>query len=426
MTQQYYGPPVQQPVQAPQGYATYPPQQQPQVYQQPTPNQGFGQPQVYQQPYGQQVPMQPPVPAGPPLPQGTLDDFYNQRAVGAGKGLSWNQKPDGYRYIGVVTKTPTNADVFVDTQPAQQGGQPKQNRDGSYKYVLQVQLRIAWLDQFQQFTYPDQDARLFLRGGLRDEVTRAMHESGDEGVPKEGALVDVTLTGRKPGNNIATNIFAVVYRPAGTWENDPQYGQFAPALLGGQAAANTAPQQQAPVQYGGAPQQNQAPYQPQPAQAPAQGVQGYGQAAPNPQQYAQPYPQSAPVAGPAPQYGGQAYDPNTQQQSAPAPSYDQQMQAQGGQYLPGGGQPGYAPNTQPVQANAAAGDPNTQQGQMQLPYGGPQGGPAPAGQMPAGGPGPQGPAPQAQPGTTGSALDPARQQLLARITNQQQPQQQQG
>lgn len=404
MTQQpYYGPPAQQPGQAPQGYATYPPQQpayNPNVPHNPG---AYGQqaPQGYapQPPYGQQAPMQQaPVPAGPPLPQGTLDDFYNQRSVGSGKGLSWNQKPDGYRYVGVVTKTPGNADVFVDTQPAAQGGMPKQNRDGSYKYVLQVQLRIAWLDQFQQFTYPEQDARLFLRGGLRDEVTRAMHEAGAEGVPQEGALIDVTLTGRKPGNNIATNIFAVVYRPAGTWENDPQYAPFAPQLLGGQA-----PQ----------PNPQQAPYQ---QQAPAQYA-APAQAAPNPQQYAQQaydpnqYAQAAllPQGQAAPQYGQPAYDPNTPQPSAPV-------------------------NPGPAPSQPAAYDPNNPQypqgRQQQLPYApqGPQGGPAPQGpsQMPAGGPGPQGPQPQ--PGTTGSALDPARQQLLARITNQQaqQPPQQQG
>ena len=415
MTQQYYGPPAQQPQGQPQGYATYPPQQQapyapaPQGY---APQQGYAPaPQ-----YGQQGPMQPPVPQGPPLPQGTLDDFYNQRSVGAGKGLSWNQKPDGYRYIGVVTKTPGNGDVFVDTQPAAQGGMPKQNRDGSYKYVLQVQLRIAWLDQFQQFTYPEQDARLFLRGGLRDEVTRAMHEAGAEGVPTEGALIDVTLTGRKPGNNIATNIFAVVYRPAGTWENSAEYGSFAQALLSGAPA----PQPNQYLQQ----QMQQAPYQqPQSAPAPVQGVPGYGQANPNPQQYAQPYPQpsgttpQAAVAGPAPQYGGQAYDPNTQP-----------VQANAAAGYPN--QPSAPVNQGPAPSQPAAYDPNAQQGQMQLPYAAPnspQGGPAPAqgpSQTPAGGP-----APQPQPGTTGSALDPARQQLLARITNQQpqqQPQQPQG
>ena len=392
MTQQYYGPPAQQPQGQPQGYATYPPQQQapyapaPQGY---APQQGYAPaPQ-----YGQQAPMQPPVPQGPPLPQGTLDDFYNQRSVGAGKGLSWSQKPDGYTYVGVVTKTPGNGDVFVDTQPAAQGGQPKQNRDGSYKYVLQVQLRIAWMDQFQQFTYPEQDARLFLRGGLRDEVTRAMHEAGDEGVPKEGALIIVTLTGRKPGQQIATNVFAVEYHRPGTWEQHfPQYTH----LLQQQAPQQQ--MQQAPAQYGGAPQQ--APYQ-QPQSAPApQGVPGYGQANPNPQQYAQAEhaaPQGYAPQPAAPQYGPQAYDPN--QPSAPV-------------------------NQGPAPSQPAAYDPNAQQGQMQLPYAAPnspQGGPAPAqgpSQMPAGGP-----APQPQPGTTGSALDPARQQLLARITNQQAQQQ---
>lgn len=376
---QTYDPNQQQyPQQAPQGYG-YAPQgpayaPPPNQYQQQVPNgyQSYGQ---------QQPPQQPPQPQGA---KGSLEDFYGQPSQGAGKGLTWNQVPNGYTYVGVVQRTPTDGDLFQDSDP--KSGQLKTWKDGSPKFVLPVQLRIHHLDQMQQMTYPEGDARMFLRGGLRDELNRAMAEAGDSGVPKQGALVIVTLTHRKPGQNIATNVYEVHYYPEGVWEQSfSQYVYLKPSHSGQPQTQQQYPTpQQAPAQQypqAGAPQNTQqAPYE---QQAPAPGSVPYAapaQAAPAPQQYAQP------------QYGQQAYDPN----SAPV---------QGNPEV-------YAPNPQapvnqgPAPYQPAAQPQNTQQApvQEQLPYAQPQ--QAPAGQPPV------------QAGVQPSGLDSAKQALLARITGQ--------
>jgi hypothetical protein len=354
------------------GYNQAPYQPNP-AYGQPAPGQ-YGPPPGAPNP-GYGVPQQPPVPQGA---KGTLDDFYGQPSGASGKGISWKNKPNGYRYVGVVRRTPQDSDVFQDSDP--QTKTLKTWRDGSPKMVLPVPLDLVWLDAWQQQEYSDREAAVFLRGGMRDEVTRAMQEAGVSGVPQQGALMDVTLTHRKPGNNIATNMYAVVYRPAGTWENDPAYAWVAQQLQGGGAPApQSQPQQQPPAYgapYGGAPQ---GPYQ---QQNPAQYGGAPSQAAPNPQQYA---PQGAQAyGGPAqqPQYGGQAYDPNTQGQVA------QQQNAPQAPAQP-------APQPQ----NQQYSDPSQVNGQQQLPYGNQP----PQGQ-------------QAQAGVTQSQLAPAQQQLLGRLT----------
>lgn len=428
MTQPQYDPQTGLYGYVPQGYQ----QPAPAPYQQPAPQQYPPQPGYAPAPQGYQ-PQYPAAPQGygapaygAPMPpqgpqqdlSGDLDAFYSQRQTGGGKGISWKGVPDGYTIQGVVARPIGNGDVFKETHPpnSPQAGQLRTNRDGSYKYAMQVPLKLMILDQFQARDYPEGEARLFLRGGLRDEMTRAMAEVGaPEGPPEAGAFVRVTLTHRKPGNNIATNMFAVLYRSPGTWESDPTLGQVQQPAQQPQYA----PQQPAPAGqvYGGAPQ---GPYQ---QQAPGPYGGQPAQATPNPQQYA------APAAGPnqgltQPQYGGPAYDPNqamqyAQQvsqpnvagsaQAAPNPqAYPQAAQDQGTQQ----------PQGQPVNPSQGAPSggyaPQPQQGGLV-----PQGAVAQANGQPQlpGMPNPNQPPVQA--GVQGSALDPARQALLNRIAGQQ-------
>lgn len=461
MTQQQYGYPPQQggypdpnagQYGAPQGYAQAPPNPYGPPPQQYPPAQFVPNGQyLSQQPgYGYPPPQQ-----GPPAVDlsGDLESFYAQRSVGGGKGISWKGVPDGFTVFGVVARTIGHGDVFKETHPpnSPQAGQLRTNRDGSFKYAMQVPLKLLVPLQ----NYPEGEARLFLRGQLRDDTTRAMAEVGaPEGPPEAGAFVRVTLTHRKPGNNIAQNMFSVLYRSPGTWEQDPNILQML--------------------------QQAQAPQQaPQPAQAPVQGVQGYGapqqapyvqgqfvqhggqaqQAYPNPQQvyngatgsaeYGAP-PQAAPNQYAQPQYGQQAYDPNQHAQalglaqSSPqypggAPNQGQAAQApvQGVQAQPAPnpqyavqGQPP-APNTQAPAGAVNPGDqtanPNpqyAQQGQQM-----PLLGVGHTDQGPAGGVGSPQPLPgmpnpnqlPVQNGVQPSGLDPAKQALLARVTGQGQP-----
>jgi hypothetical protein len=224
--QQFYAP---QP-----GQQAYPPQPQqpyaPQPQQQYAPVQPGYQQQVPQQ-YGQ-FPPQAPQPPAVPLADGSLDAFYNQPNTGGGPGVSWKGKPDGYTIQGVVPRDVTNADVTqeVGAPNTQQAGQPQFYRDGRPKFVMAVPLQVPASPE-----YPEGEARLFVRGQLRDELSRAMTEAGVTGAPTAGSVITVTLVQRKQGRGaIPQNIFHVTYTPAGGQPpaiNQPQpvQQQYAPA-----------------------------------------------------------------------------------------------------------------------------------------------------------------------------------------------------
>jgi hypothetical protein len=303
----YPAPQYGQPAQP--GYAPQQPYGQP-VYQQPAPEQyppayppaPYAQPGFPPQGYGQ-----PPVaPQQPPLANGSIDDFYSQPTGGGGPGVSWKGKPDGYTVQGVVPRDVTNADVSqeVGAPNTQDAGKPLTYRDGRPRFVMAVPLQLP-----PSHEYPEGEARLFIRGQLREELSRAMGEAGEQGAPKAGAVITVTLVQRKQGRGtIPQNVFAVVYTPAGG--QPPAVNQQAPAQ----------PQYGQPVQPMG-----------QPGYAPVQ----------QPQQWAQPVAQQpAPVQQPqyqAPAQGGapQWAPPAPQQVAQPAQGGQPQFQPQ----APGQGQP---------------------------------------------------------------------------------------
>jgi hypothetical protein len=271
------------------GYGQQPqqPYQQPQQFQQP-----YQQPQQFQQPYQQPqqyapAPPPPPVPSGP---AGTLDDFYGQPSGGGGPSISWKDAQPGSQIVGRVARDVNDSDVRQQTDMRTQ--QPKYYRDGRPMLCLVIPLEVQPDQRF-----PDGRASLWVRGQMRDELTRAMKASGVDGAPKEGDVFSVTLTGRRPtgqGMNPA-NEFRIEYQPARV----PQ----------AQAPQAQAPQAQAPQSQPSAPAPQQFAQAPQAPQAPQQ----FAQAPQQPQQFAQapqvPAPQSQPSA-PAPQNGnGQQLSP---------------------------------------------------------------------------------------------------------------------
>ncbi len=280
---QYPGYPQQPQVQPQQAYPPqapaqqYPPQQHPGY-----PPQQFAQPQ-FQQP--QQAPEQ-------VLVQGSLDDFYNQPTSGGGPSISWSNnglpKPEGTTYAGIVARDVVNGDIQQQTDP--KTGAPKFYRDGNPQYVMKVPLQVPPSAEF-----PDGEAVLFVRGQMRDELSRAMAEAGREagGAPKGGETIVVQLVRRKPsrGGGMPMNVFAISY-----------------ALPGQQPAAlpQVQPQQQAPAQQY-PPQQPQQFAQPQ---QPIQQVQEPQQMAPV---------QQAPVAQPAPVQQPQPAAQPPAQQAQPSP-----------------------------------------------------------------------------------------------------------
>lgn len=302
MTQQPYAPPPapgyppQQPQYPPPGY----PPQQPQYQPPPQPYGQQYQPQGYGQPY------QPPVPPPPPLAHGTIDDFYDQPSTGGGPAISWKGKPDGYTIDSYVARAITNADIQQDTDP--QTRQPRTFRDGRPKLSMQVPINVAVTQEF-----PEGQARMFVRGQLRDELVRAMTEVGAPGnVPEEGAFIRWTLAYRKPTNAIPQNIYQVLYvRPGGQVPPPVQQPQAQPVQQQYQQPQATQP----PVTWAPPAPPVQVAFNAPvpPMQPPAQPVQP-----PAPQPQAQQAQQPAqPPAPPAPQ------------PQAPAPQAQAQVQQPG-------------------------------------------------------------------------------------------------
>lgn len=288
----------------------YYPSEQPQQFQQPAPQpyaqpapqpggylpvqQGYPQqPQAFAPQGYPQVPQQPAV----PLADGSLDAFYSQPTLGGGPGISWKGKPDGYTVQGVVPRDVTNADVSqeVGAPNTAEAGKPKFYRDGRPMFVMAVPLQVPVSQEF-----PEGEARLYVRGQLREALAAAMTQAGAQGSPAAGATITVTLVQRKQGRGaIPQNIFAVTYTPPGG--QPPQVSQQVQAPQAQQQVAQPMQQPAPQVQV----QQPQPQAQALAAQAPAQ-------------QLVQPVPQQVAPQQPQAQPG--------QQMQAP-PGFDQQQMA---------------------------------------------------------------------------------------------------
>ncbi|KRB73058.1 hypothetical protein ASE01_19985 [Nocardioides sp. Root190] len=295
MTQQPFYPQAQQPAQ-PQ-YAQPVPQQQYAPVQPGYPQQAY--PPAQPQQYAPQVPQQP----AAPLADGSLDAFYSQPTMGGGPGISWKGKPDGYTVQGVVPRDVTNADVSqeVGAPNTRDAGVPQFYRDGRPKFVMAVPLQVP-----ASAEYPEGEAKLYIRGQLREELTRAMGEAGVSGAPTAGAIITTTLVQRKQGRGtIPQNIFAVTYTPPGV--PAPQVPQAQPQ-----------PVQQPVQQYAPAPQQQ---FVQQPVAQP---------------QYAQHVPQQAPAQQPVQQYAPQAQAPVQQSVQQPVPQDPNAFAAAGAPGVPAG------------------------------------------------------------------------------------------
>jgi hypothetical protein len=261
------------------------------------------------------------------VPTGTIDEFYNQ-PVGSGKSLTFDKKPVGFTYAGVVSRTITGADIQAQTDMRDRRIILK-HPDGRVKYVMVVPLQMQPSAEF-----PDGRAAWYVKGADRSELEAAMERAGCKpGTPPEmGAVVTIRYMGERPipGLN-AQKMKQVTYqRPSGNGQAPPAAEVPAPAQANG-ADPYAQPQftvtgpngeqtyvppqyvQQQPQQYAQAapPQQYAQPASPQQYAQPAP-PQQYAQPAP-PQQYAQP---ATPAQ--APQQYAQPATPAQAPQQAPA------------------------------------------------------------------------------------------------------------
>lgn len=256
--------------QAPAQYGYAQPGYPPQVYPgQPAPN-GWG------------VPAQPVMPPQPPPATGTLDDFYGQPTVGLGKGLKFQDRAFGTRYVARVSG-PCTVRQLTDFKT----GAPRTWNDGNPRWQLLIPVQIQ-----PDAEHPDGNAVFYVKGRDKDELNRAMAAAGEPEsvrVPPVGSILDITYVEDKPNAGASpTKIRRIVYTPSN-------------------GAA-----QPAPV----APQQAYAP----PA-APVQPGQPYGQPAYAPQPTAPAY--QPPPAAPQPQQPAQYAPPAPPQQPAQYPGVPQ-------------------------------------------------------------------------------------------------------
>jgi len=245
-------------------YPNYPPQNPyqpayPPGYSNPNPP-GYQPPPPYQPAY-QPPPQQ-------QLARGTIDDFFGQPAA-SGKSLSFDGKPPGTRYTGVVVRTLTNADVQQQTDKVTRA--PKFNPDGSPKLMMVIPLQMQPSPE-----YPDGTAAWYVKGNERAELERAMEAAGcpQGSAPEAGAIIDIVYTHERPIPGLsAQKMKTVTYtRPAAT-ENGPAKRQQQPAAAQAQPAPVAQPAavqhqpamvpQSAPVaQVPANPQQQPAPQPP--------------------------------------------------------------------------------------------------------------------------------------------------------------------
>lgn len=316
----------------PQGGYGYPPQGAPpapgyQAYGAPAP--GFEQPQA---------------PAQPAAARGSIDDFMNQADGGGGENITkvfvdQHGRPKPYGSVTVsfiVSRRILNTDIRQQTNAQRQ---LQFGFDGTPLYVMVVPCRVTGAtDGSHAALFPNGEAAWWVKGQTKTALVAAMAAAGvHEGVPEEGARIDLTLTGerasKQPGHNPSKQ-YAVTYARPATAAGQPQPAVDASAF---QAAPQPpAPQQPPQPQY-------QAPAAvPQPQYAPQQPAPQYAQAAPAPVLAVAPAPQYQQ----APQYaqGGQlpAEAPQPQYQQAP----QQQAQPQYAQQFPPGADP-YAAASQP-------------------------------------------------------------------------------
>jgi len=309
--QQPYYPPQQQPyypAQAPQ----YPPQAQAPGYYAP--------------------PAQYAAPPPPPPQSASIDDFFDQPAA-SGKSISFDNKPPGTSYVGMVARTLTRADIVPQTEMRTKN--LATHPDGRQKWTMVVPLLVQPSAEF-----PDGRAAWYCKHNEKPELERAMEAAGlKPGTPPEqGAVITITYTHDRPVPGLnPQKVKQITYRrPEGA--NPTAVAAPIPGVQDPAPQPASAPQFQQ-VEYPPFQQPQQVPFQ-QPQYAPPG-------PAPEPVPYA-PLPAPAPVPPPA----AMNPQPAMQQQQQPAVPWEPQYAT---------GQPPYG---QPAPAPQPAPMPSPPQGQV--------------------------------------------------------------
>lgn len=237
-------------------YAPYPPQYPPAAPVYPPAPQYAPAPQYGPPP----MPGYPPVQYAPPvapLAQGSIDDFYSQPSTGGGAFLKFEHP--GQTYAGFLARPIAQGDIRQVTTPPAQGSVPQIYRDGRPKFEMLVPLKMQ-----PDAGHPDGLGTWPVRGGDREELTRAMAEAGaPEGPPEYdaqlgGCFIQITFTHTEPTRGgIPRKVKRITYaRPGQTPTLQQPMVQYVPAAPQPQyqpapaaPAPTYAPTAVPPVQY---------------------------------------------------------------------------------------------------------------------------------------------------------------------------------
>ena len=251
----------------------------------------YGPPANYGQQNGQQGQQAPQLPA-----DASIADFYDQPSTGGGRSVAGYFDTPGLWLTATIARDVTKADLRPDTIPGT--SQVRTYGDDRLRYVLIVPLNVTGGNGAWQEYFSDGRGALWLRGGIRDEMWRAMQEAGVQPdaqgrpVPPEGgAQISLFFKSTRPVKgqggqklNDAKVVEARYTRPApgvngAASQADEGYNapQAYAAPVAPQAPAPVAPQAPAPVMQGPPAPPVQAPVMqgPPPMQGPpAPPVQG--------------------------------------------------------------------------------------------------------------------------------------------------------
>lgn len=154
-----------------------------------------------------------PAPAVPLPTIASMDEFFNQRTGGGGKGWTFKDMPNGTSYWGIVEREITKGDIEAVTNPT--NGQVQTRKDNSVKWQMKVPLLMLPIKDHE-----DGHGQAYIKGDSQAKLTAAMRAVGaPDGPPEPGAFLQITKVNERPIKGFSPQyIYEVVYRrPGDAW-----------------------------------------------------------------------------------------------------------------------------------------------------------------------------------------------------------------
>lgn len=143
----------------------------------------------------------------------SMDEFFNQKTGGGGKGWTFKDKPNGTSYWGIVEREITKGDIEAVTNPT--NGQVQTRKDNTVKWQMKVPMLMVPIANHE-----DGHGQAYIKGDSQAKLTAAMRAVGaPDGPPEPGAFLQITKVNERPIKGFSPQyIYEVVYRrPGDAW-----------------------------------------------------------------------------------------------------------------------------------------------------------------------------------------------------------------